>query len=58
MLHYCVCDFPRKGPYKRSTLPFGGVSHARDYVDNSSCQGDDYAERFYVTTLTLGSRPK
>jgi hypothetical protein len=28
MLHYCVCDFLRKGPYKRLALPFGGVSHA------------------------------
>jgi hypothetical protein len=48
MLHYCVCDLLRKGPYKKSTSPFGNAGHARDRVVVFLCEGDKNVERLCV----------
>jgi hypothetical protein len=48
MLHYCVCDLLRKGPYRRLILPFGSEGHARDYAVAFFLWGGWVCKRLYV----------
>jgi hypothetical protein len=54
MLHYCVCDLLRKGPYMRLTSPFGSACHAKTMLQSSSCEGDKYVKDFmWLSTMHL-----